>query len=236
MYINILKYAIKTKTEKWKKYINIWQCHGCSWCYTPHREPSNPHPIHSLFFLSLSPLSRSHYLSHTLQFANPTLSLSIFDAHLSIQPYLSRSRFPFPFSHFLLLLLLLFRSVFRISSVFPNSDNPELDGDGRRQGQSPRRSLLWQALRFPQRWFDLIWFIPISIRAFFFRVSLETHVFIASLAIIARSVESQSAIPSACQLRARQTSLFMLVWLWILLFVFVFVYFFCVFLLVFFCF
>lgn len=75
-------------------------------------EPSNPYPIHSLSHSLLSP---SLYLSYTLQFANPTFSfsLSIFDTHLSIQPYLSRSRsrsrIPFPFSHF---LLLLFRSVF----------------------------------------------------------------------------------------------------------------------------
>ena len=167
-------------------------------------EPSNPYPIHSLSHSLLSP---SLYLSYTLQFANPTFSfsLSIFDTHLSIQPYLSRSRFPFPFSHFLLLLLLLFRSVFRISSVFPNSDNPELDGDGRRQGQSPRRSLLWQALRFPQRWFDLIWFIPISIRAFFFRVSLSRNARFYCLARNHCSIRRISIRDSFCVSIARPT-------------------------------
>lgn len=52
----------------------------------------------------------------------------------------------FSYSHF----LSFFCSVFG-SLCFPNSENPELHGDGRRQGQSPRRSLPLQDFRFPQR-------------------------------------------------------------------------------------
>lgn len=150
---------------------------------TPHHTPWALKPLPHSFALSFLrsiflPLSLSLYLSYTLQFANPTLS--IFDAHFNVQPYLSLAflrLFAFP-------LLLLFR--FRIS-LFSNSDNPELHGDGRRQGQSPWRSLPLQDFWFPQRWFDLIHSnsLQLSIRAFFFRVCWNTR--FHCLAIIARS-------------------------------------------------
>lgn len=197
---------------------------------TPHHTPWALKPLPHSFALSLLrsiflPLSfslsilypaiRKPYplnLRRTLQ--RSTLSLSRIPSSISIS-----SPSSVPFSDL---------SVFRIPTI-PNSTAM---GDGKvNLPDDLFLSKTSDSLRG-----DLIWFILIlfNFRLGLFFPSLLKHTFSLSRnhcsISLSGSVESQSAICSACQLRARQTDLFMLVWLCNL-----FVFYFCFFSSMWFC-